>query len=350
MIATAATVPRASVIVGDAGNGPGDSPVESVRNLAEIRANAESSKASLRVSRLVSYGSGAPPGTITPSWFSNVSLTAETPLSKNKALTDLATLDGLANSTTLTLKGTWFRAQRRFPADQEIAGFQTAIKEKLRAQNPTKNPPKFCEEQGADQKDCLILSSATVEKYIPEALEAFQDTFWGEGASWLFGGSATIGQESFEYFGTTTDMSTTKDNEHPMALGAHVAMVLPGNGGLVTLGYRLEESYKAQDPLTRCPPDGSEPFVECKAAAAGQPKETDASVAFVEYRRRFGLLAVAPRISRDFDADVTGIDVPVFLWTSDKGGLNGGLRAGWRDDTNDTVVGVFVGATFKLFE
>ena len=60
--------------------------------------------------------------------------------------------------------------------------------------------------------------------------------------------------------------------------------------------------------------------------------------------------SLVPRISRDFDGDVARPEVPVYLWTADKGALTGGFRAGWRDDTNDTVVGVLVDSTFVLLD
>jgi hypothetical protein len=50
----------------------------------------------------------------------------------------------------------------------------------------------------------------------------------------------------------------------------------------------------------------------------------------------------------DFKSDVFGIDVPLFLVRNKEKQLSGGIRLGWRDDTDAFSAGVFVGKAFKL--
>jgi len=38
--------------------------------------------------------------------------------------------------------------------------------------------------------------------------------------------------------------------------------------------------------------------------------------------------------------------LPVYLWGTSDGNLNGGFRAGWRDDTDDFTFSIFVGSNF----
>jgi len=47
--------------------------------------------------------------------------------------------------------------------------------------------------------------------------------------------------------------------------------------------------------------------------------------------------------------DVFAVDAPVFLWHDANRSLSGGIRAGWRDDTKDFEIGLFVTTPFEFF-
>jgi hypothetical protein len=63
--------------------------------------------------------------------------------------------------------------------------------------------------------------------------------------------------------------------------------------------------------------------------------------------------AIAPRVSYEFEKGVFGFDLPIYLLQgkeNDSGlrDLIGGIRLGWRDDTDELIAGIFVGKPFKL--
>jgi len=57
--------------------------------------------------------------------------------------------------------------------------------------------------------------------------------------------------------------------------------------------------------------------------------------------------AVRLTISRDLRHSVTGIDLPVWVMPNPAGGLAGGVRFGYRTDSRQVTVALFV-SEFKL--
>ena len=89
----------------------------------------------------------------------------------------------------------------------------------------------------------------------------------------------------------------------------------------------------------------------------GGPTEQDKKIGFFEVRKFFGKVAFNPKISLDFegneeeDEDVTlGLDLPVYFLQNKDGQFVGGLRAGWRSDTKEVSVALFVGSALDLFK
>lgn len=318
-------------VLGVAVNGPSDSPIEEPRSLVEVRASNESSKATIRVGRTKSHAAqGAGAGEPVPSVFSAWSLTAEAPISKGTTTTDLATLDGLGNATTLSLKFNRFRATRRRPDPDRLDAVCDRLEKK---------------------KSGAVCDADNIQKYLPPTDQReFRTLFWDDGKPrFFYGFTATGGHETFESFTDTTSTTKAKKTESPWSIGSHVGWLFR-KYGLLTIGYRYEEAYEAQTPVSRCAPIAGSPNVTCVSSAAGAPKEKAGAVSYLEWRRQVSFAAVSARLSHDSRKDVTGVDVPVYVWSGNDGKLNGGLRLGWRDDTDDVVVGIFVGSTFKLFD
>jgi hypothetical protein len=59
-------------------------------------------------------------------------------------------------------------------------------------------------------------------------------------------------------------------------------------------------------------------------------------------------VAAALTATYDFEKNTTGIELPIYFVANDKGALAGGIRFGWRDDTDDVTVGLFVGKAFSV--
>ncbi|MGH8239324.1 MAG: hypothetical protein ACREXP_20215, partial [Steroidobacteraceae bacterium] len=73
----------------------------------------------------------------------------------------------------------------------------------------------------------------------------------------------------------------------------------------------------------------------------------------LEFRWGTNNFGVAPIVIRDFDEKVTGVELPLFLVHDEPsegqaGPLTGGVKLGWRSDTDDITVGLFIGASLAL--
>ena len=69
----------------------------------------------------------------------------------------------------------------------------------------------------------------------------------------------------------------------------------------------------------------------------------------MEARRLFGTTGASLKFPYDFEKDTFGVDLPIRIFHDPKKGPTGGIRFGWRDDTRDVSVGLFVGSAFGLF-
>ena len=55
-------------------------------------------------------------------------------------------------------------------------------------------------------------------------------------------------------------------------------------------------------------------------------------------------MALAPKILRNLEKDITAVDLPVYLVPNADGKLTGGLQLSWNSKDEDIVFGVFIGA------
>lgn len=121
----------------------------------------------------------------------------------------------------------------------------------------------------------------------------------------------------------------------------------------LNVGLRYEDYWKSQTSQTICVPitqiSGAQ---SCSESPLGIPENKIGKIAFIEFERYIGSsdnFAIAPKISHDFELDVTGIDIPFYLYQESKTkGLQGGVRLGWRSDKKDMVVSVFFSKPFSI--
>jgi hypothetical protein len=101
-----------------------------------------------------------------------------------------------------------------------------------------------------------------------------------------------------------------------------------------TVAYRHEEKWNSEDPRDICSPlsDGSTSLA-CQSIAIAAPQDAIARVLSLEWKTYFGKndsKGIALKLSRDFETDITGLDVPIYLYQDKKtNGLQGGVRIGY---------------------
>lgn len=270
------------------GGGPVDGLAAVAQSLVSIGAGTDNNNATAKYTVSTSVAEPLPPLGSTK-WITGcnhaLSISLSSPIDKSDNITDLATLDGLANAFTFTVSYSQYIDRIRRSGDGNTEG----------------------------------------------ELDA-----WG----FFWGGTATLGRESFDYV-DLDDFDKQSNNERPWAISLFIGRDF--GQWTVTGRLKLEESYKNQDDITRCRPIVGSTDLDCRSGPLGPPNEENGRQASVEVRHQIGdSFGIAPAVHHDFEKDVTGINLPIFLWQDDKGQLTGGIRVGWRDDTDSTEFGLFV--------
>lgn len=160
------------------------------------------------------------------------------------------------------------------------------------------------------------------------------------------GMSFEYARPKFEYL-TTDTLAVNKEHLREYA-GTFAYGLLPNIGRLYFAGvdFRYETSYEAKPKQQICMPLDGSTALRCVTSAIGAPERTTKRIG--ELRTRWFAsrdVVFDVVIARDFNSDAMGIEVPIVFSRSGKDNLfNGGVRLGWRSDTNEVTAGVFVGA------
>ncbi|HEY2849201.1 MAG TPA: hypothetical protein VGI97_04945 [Gemmatimonadaceae bacterium] len=136
----------------------------------------------------------------------------------------------------------------------------------------------------------------------------------------------------------------------------HTSYAIEGGAGYrwraVTLqgAMRWEQSYRARTSKNICTPASFGPpgTQSCENMILGPPFTRDRTVASISGAWSIGGNAAARlTIAHDVRHGITGIDLPVWLVTNAAGGLAGGVRFGYRTDSREMTMALFV-SEFKL--
>jgi hypothetical protein len=115
-------------------------------------------------------------------------------------------------------------------------------------------------------------------------------------------------------------------------------------------GVRWEQAYHARTAHDVCSPAtfGAAGTQSCASMVVGAPRSRERAVASVSGAWSIGGNGAARlTISHDIRRAVTGIDLPVWVLQNPAGGLAGGVRFGYRTDSREMTVALFV-SQFKL--
>lgn len=327
-----------------------DRSVRSNDSAIELNASTSNNNALLRLGLLDNSSSIQPKNNSDSSTaqFTTLSLTASSPIDSDESVTDIATLDGLIDSTRLTLRfNQFFLSGIVDPGDPE----NSELLEEAR---------KICRIVGIED-GCNVtqveegLADSSLELSSEEQKE-ISDTFFNLGFkpnSWNFGYSleGSVGFENFEF--TNAETQEQEDESRvPWSVGASFNFNPPTDIPLlVTFGVEYQEAFSPSGTQTVCPPsDGINP-VTCTTGVFGEPISSERLLLSLDGRFKILDKGISLRVTHDLENSATGIDLPIFLIPDREGNLNGGVRLGWTnvEDDNDFSVGLFVGSSFSLF-
>lgn len=332
-----------SAILSDVGTSTLDRAVSALSGV-QIAAGQQGSSATVKGSTTISSsGHSGKDGIFTGSYWVG-SLTASAPINKSTDTTSLATLDGLANATTLELSFSNLRASGLInPADdpQHLA-FAAAICSRMQAAYTEKHPketPQSC-------------NTTNVETYDPADAADFRGLFFAKN-TWrlIWGADAKVGYQDFKFFDTNT-LQSKDSSKIPWSSRIFLAVSPPyAQHTLITFTAQYQNAYQDSKTQTLCPTaTGQGSFLHCASGPIGTPEASSHDIVSLEVRqavvRSFGFSVTN---SYDVKKHVFGLDLPLYFFPGGSGGLTGGLDIGWRNDTHKLSVGLFVGQTFGVW-
>ncbi len=150
-------------------------------------------------------------------------------------------------------------------------------------------------------------------------------------------------EKEFEFVNVPT-MALRKESHTDYNLTASAGAYFWGAYG--SLNYRMGNEFKSGRTADLCTPLGSSGLLECKNRVVAPPTKGTAEEFELEIRRLFGSFGVAGHLTRDLQANVTTVEVPVYFLQSVGGSkmeLNGGVSFKWQSDTDDYSLSVFIG-------
>jgi hypothetical protein len=156
----------------------------------------------------------------------------------------------------------------------------------------------------------------------------------------------TIGRRSFSFIDTTSLARSTA--QRTVGSIAASAGVYGDAMGFFVLSWAYEVSYSAGDAVQVCQPLGTSGATRCEDQRLHGPVRDRTSLVQLEYRRLFGeAFGLRPAISYRAASGTWGYQLPLYF-LRDQRGLTGGVSLGWRSDTRETTVRVFVGEVLGL--
>jgi len=297
----------------------------------QVSATTESSQAAIKFSGNLSSNSGTDDAS-----FSSWSATLSAPLSKSDPFTNIATLDGLANSFSLALGfNKFFVSGFKNPADSEG--------------HVLPNVAEICALAGIKHNEPCDLGAVEAglkksghEDRYPEFLESFigPDT-----RKWTYGLKGTLGYQTYDFFQSGT-LASQSDSKLPWSAGAYIGFIPPRTEAFLSAGAEFQRAYKPTKQKIECPVSTG-PSTECVNGSIGPPKTVNERLVYLEGRTELAGTAMDLKITHDFESGDNGVDLPIYLLRDDKGARSGGVRLGWTN-TDHFAVGIFVGGGFSL--
>ena len=315
----------------DIGDTRSSSPTSLV-SAFEINADTDASSANIKITPATSKY--------------NFSLLLSTPLNKDKK-------EGKFYDTNAFAKGSYAQISTQYVFfHKKDSERDTELKNVERLIDFCKEHPDYFDYKQAS--DCSGIQSIDnlIEKYQSKklGLNPIVD-YWVEQINRpkiLLSSSLKAGREDFDYLSGMDKQSTSRT---PWGGGVNLTYLKPEKF-MLSAGYEYQKGYDAQKTGVVCPVASSGSFVNCVQGAKGAPKENINHIVSLEYRQKLPWekmpLAIAPKVQRDLEDDVTDVSIPVYFFQNEKGGLTGGVSTDWNSKDKDWKFGVFIGSTFDL--
>jgi hypothetical protein len=153
-----------------------------------------------------------------------------------------------------------------------------------------------------------------------------------------------LGRPVFKFLDLSSNVvSTSREDANELFVRGEW-LVERAQGVLVALTYRHGTAYEASPTRNICTPVPGTSAEECRNLATGAPtkikSDTVAAELYYQNTTRFGIgIAVA----QDFENDITGVELPIYLARDESSGLlSGGVKLSWQSDDDDLEALLFL--------
>lgn len=183
------------------------------------------------------------------------------------------------------------------------------------------------------------------ERQIARQTLAINDAGFGWIVGTAFGGKVTVGRKEREFF----DAEAKVDEDDRIGFSAGVTgtfFLKNGTAGFQLLQKRAFEEAKGVTLCTQIAEDSL--LEECQTKPRSRADTVDSLVGSIEWKIALTSLALVPQLQHDFDESIWAAQLPVYLVRNDESQLTGGLRFGWRSDTDDFSAAIFVAQPLKF--
>lgn len=301
-------------------------------NAFEINADTDSSSANLKITPITGRY--------------NFSFLLSTPLDKD-------TKEGKFYDTNAFTKSSYAEISAQyvfFNKSNSVSDTKLDNAEKLRRFCEL-HPEYFDYKEKSNCRDLQTIDSM-IEKYQSKKLAANPIIdYWADYLKkpiWILSSNLKAGREDFDYL---SGMDKQSAKRKPWGGGVNLTYLKP-EAYMISAGYEYQKGYNPQKNGVVCPVVSSGSFVNCVQGAKGAPTENINHIFAVEYKQPFLIkdipFAIAPKVQRDLEDDVTAVSIPVYFFQNEKGGLTGGLSTDWNSKEKDWMFGVFIGSAFDL--
>lgn len=266
------------------------------------------------------------------------------PVSRDSDRSELATLKGLADQTNVTLG---FRRLGKTPEEirQDVVEKLTAAIGNDAAAFRGKLDVAWSKENPAN----AVPSDVSTDDLSPRGRRKFLKGIGATGGSFFFASEVTYATPTTFSFAVAETLERRQE-KHDGYSGTISAGWLPVVSPLpyVGLSFTYEDSFEGKGKQQVCEPFGPVGSLRCQSLALGAPSRVEKQLLQLESRRFFprATAAIGLRLTRDFENDVTGAELPVWVLRDASGLLNGGVAVGWRSDTEAWTFSAFVGSPF----
>jgi|CXWL01.1.fsa_nt_gi hypothetical protein len=177
--------------------------------------------------------------------------------------------------------------------------------------------------------------------------DAFRDYLHLDDPLWFWGGSLSGARGAFKW-SESISAESQKASHNDWAVVARAGLFTT-SFGFVIASYTYEKAFTGKDAQQICAPVAAgASSLKCQSVVVGAPTEGTAKIIRLESRRLLSSgVAINPFFQYDTVTKRKSVVVPVYFLRGDKG-PTGGVRGGWRSDTKEVSISVFIGAAFSL--